>query len=661
MKTEDKYKKLFSPIEIGSVRLKNRLIHAAITTYFAQNGQVSEKFINYCSNRAKGGAGAIILEPVNMLTSQTNPRKLQVFGGQHQEGLKRLVQAVEGEDCRLFAQVQDSGRGRREQGRNEQAVGASALADDLSWSVPHVLSQADIRQMVDEFAQSCGLLQQAGFSGVEISAGHGHLFHQFLSCWSNHRQDEYGGNLENRTRFVRQVIQAIRAECGKKFALGVKMPGEDGVAGSIDLAEAFDLAERVARTGEVDYWTFAWGTHASSLYQHLPDAHGAHTPYAGAISKLRKADGSIATGALGYITDPNEAERLLEDGTADLIMLGRPLITDPAWGIKAMEGRESEIRYCVSCNSCWRMITESGHLECDNNPRVGRADEVDWSPTVTQSPKRIIVVGSGIAGLEAAWVSALRGHDVTIIGKSREMGGKTRLHAELPGGENLSSIYDYQALTAKRHGVKFDLGVEADLDLIKSYNPHIVILATGSRMSWPAFLPADYKAEGFFPDLRELVADFVARRAPQAGKLVIYDHDHTEMTYGAALFFADLFEEVILVTPRERIATDVSLVTRQSLYSKLYKKRVRIITSSEPLSTSAFEDGKITIANIYNGDETEIEDISVVTYATPRVPNDALLSELNIAGIEAHAIGDCYAPRSVLAATREGHALAEKV
>ena len=657
MEIEQKYPTLFSPFEIGSARLKNRLVHAAMTTGFTTDRSISDGLLNYCASRARGGTAAIILEPTNMHAGQTDPRRPDVFNGTNQDSLKRLVEVVEQEDCRLLAQIQDSGRGRREQGRNDAAIGASPLPDDLSWSVPHALSADEIRQLVDEFAMSCGLLRAAGFAGVEISAGHGHLFHQFLSSWSNHRDDEYGGDIAGRTQFIRNLIGAVRSESGTDFMIGIKLPGADGVPGSIDADEARRIAAAVAATGEVDYWTFCWGTHADTLFEHLPDAHGQRAPYSREIASLRQTATAIPTGALGYITDPNETERLLSEGTADLVMLGRALVTDPAWGNKAKEGREAEIRYCVSCNTCWRTLIEAGRMECDNNPRVGKADEVDWWPARTKQRKKIVIVGAGVAGMEAAWVAAARGHEVTVLGKGGEVGGKTRLHAALPGGENLSSIYDYQFLAANRAGVTLELGIQADLASIQAYHPDVVVMATGSSMSSPGFLPEELLEDGFFPDLRQMVADFADRTQHESGRIVIFDKDHTEMTYAAAEFFANIFDEVVLITPRERIASDVSLINRQGIYRRLYEKRVRIITSSEPCADSALEEGRLTFANIFNGDRTEIDDIAAVTFATPRVPNDQLLESLRAEDMDVRVIGDCYAPRSVLAATREGHAL----
>jgi len=637
------------------VTVRNRIAHASIVSRFVQDGRATDRLVNYLGSRAQGGAGLVITEPVAMTFANRSPQRLRGWDDAALDDLKRVAAAVERWDSRVLGQVQDPGRGRHATGRNESAIGASPLPDDLSWTVPHALTPARIRQLIDEWAAGCRRLKGAGFSGVEISAGHGHLFHQFLSPWSNRREDDYGGELTGRTRFLRELMAAIRVACGRPFIIGLKLPGFDGVAGSIDLAEAGRIAGAVAATGNADYWTFVWGAHARSLWLHMPGPAGPRAPYLEKIRELRQADPSIPTGAIGYITDPNEAERALTDGTADLVFLGRPLITDPAWGEKARTGREGQIRYCVSCNTCWRTVIEGSRLECDNNPRVGEPDEVDWRPAQAAVQKEVAVIGSGIAGLEAAWVAAARGHRVTVYGAADEPGGKTRLHAELPGGEHLSSIYDYQQLACRQQGVKFRMGVEVDRAQAATLDADAVILATGSTMAVPPFIPAEYVAEGFVLDLRGLLVSLRGRTTQEPGRLVLFDQDHTEMTYGAALKLLERFARVTIVTPRERIASDVALLNRQSIYQQLFDRRVEIICNREPRSLDGLEDGRLTLFNVYNGDSIVLDEVSAVTFATPRVPDDQLRAAFEAAGREVHLVGDCYAPRSVLAATRQGY------
>ncbi len=652
------YPTLFSPMTLGGLTLRNRLGHASILTKFVRGHAPTETYLNYMGARARGGAGLIVTEPLAMSGFNQAAYKLRVWDDAGLDGLQRVAQAVESHDTRLIGQVQDPGRGQHEIGRNDGAVGASAIADDLSWTVPRALDAGGIRALIEQWAQAAKRLQRAGFSGVELSAGHGHLFHQFLSPWANRRDDEFGGDMAGRARFLLDLIAAIRSEVGRPFIIGAKLPADDGVPGSIDLPLARQIAELVAATGEIDYWTFAWGAHANSLWRHLPDAHGERHPYLDDIRELRQAAPEIPTGALGYLTDPNECEKALTDGTAEIAFLGRPLITDPAFGNKAKRGDEATIRYCVSCNTCWRAIIEGGKLQCDNNPRVGAPDEEDWRPEPVRAPRHVVVVGGGIAGLEAAYVAAARGHKVTLFSATDELGGKTRLHAELPGGENLSSIYDYQYLAGKRAGVNYELGVSARIDDIVAVAPDIVLLATGSTMTMPDFVPEEYADPDFIPDIRALAADMLQRTGRESGRIVVFDRDHTEMTYAATELLAERFEAVSLVTPRERIASDVSLINRQGIYHRLMGKGIDVVTSAEPVGLDALEEAAIDVTNVWNGQVLRIDDVVALTYATGRKPNLDLTSALKAHGIAVDLVGDARAPRGVLAATREGYDVA---
>jgi 2,4-dienoyl-CoA reductase-like NADH-dependent reductase (Old Yellow Enzyme family) len=661
MSTPTTYPTLFSPITVGGVPLRNRIAHASIVTRFVRDGAPTERLINYLGNRARGGTALVITEPVAMAWVNRSPDRLRAWDDHNLDGLKRLVEAIEVHDSRLIGQLQDPGRGRHAIGRNDGAVGASALPDDLSWTVPHALEGADIARLISEWAEGCRRLQRAGFSGIEISAGHGHLFHQFLSPQSNHRDDDYGGGTEGRTKLLRDLVLAIRAACGRPFMIGVKLPGDDGVPGGIDLDEARRIAASVATTGNLDYWTFVWGAHANSLWTHLPGPAGPRSPYVQHIRELRKADPSIRTGAISYITDPNEAERSLLDDTADIVFLGRPLITDPAFGEKARTGREAEIRYCVSCNTCWKTVVEGAGLECDNNPRVGEADEADWHPAPAPRRRRVVVVGSGIAGMEAAWVAAARKHDVIVLSASDEVGGKTRIFAELPGGEHLSSIYDYQRLAAGRNGVRFKHLVMADPDMVRALDPDLVVLATGAEMAVPDFVPAEFVEEGFITDVRRLAVQMRGRKTREEGRLVLFDHDHTEMTYAAAERFSQVFEKVTIVTPRERIASDCPLVNRQGIYQRLRDRRVEILTGLWPRDVDGLDEGRMTVHDVWNGEPTTIEGVVTITYSTPRKPSDSLARPLRSAGLEVVQVGDCYSPRSILAATRDGYRVGMEV
>ena len=273
----------------------------------------------------------------------------------------------------------------------------------------------------------------------------------------------------------------------------------------------------------------------------------------------------------------------------------------------------------------------------------------------------MVVVGTGIAGMEATWVAAARGHQVTAFSRSGEIGGKTRLRALLPGGEACSSIYDYQHAAALRAGARLELGVTANAADIIALRPDAVVLACGASMIPPYWLPQDVIESGLVPDLRSAIAPLVGRTQREAGAAVIFDADHMDGTYAAAELLRRLFDRVVLITPREFVARDVSVVTRQGIVRRMHEQRIELVVFAEPRWTESIEEGRLEYANVYTGERGFIDDVAFLAYSTPRAPDDALLAPLRAAGIDVRLVGDCRSARGVLAATSEGHAVGNAV
>lgn len=655
------YPHLFLPWRQGRLNLRNRIVHAAMTTrrVFAQTPTL--EMVRYYQNRAAGGAAMVVTEPLNTARIQSRGHYVRVWNDDNLDWLKRWAHAVESEDCRLLGQIQDSGRGRHERGRNPNAIGVSPLPDDLSWTVPRTLTRDQLWRMIDDFAQSAARLERCGFSGVELSAGHGHLFHQFMARRSNIRTDEFGGDLVGRMRFLTATIAAIRAACGSRFVVGLKMPGDDGMPDGVDPAQAAEMAALVTQDGAVDYLTFCQGAHSRTLDWHIPDMHWPRSTWMPLIRQLREHAHGTPVMALGLITDPAEADGILARNEAELIALGRALVTDPAWPRKAAQGRERDIRYCVSCNTCWGQIVEGHPLTCDNNPRVALADEVDWKPKRLTRGRRVVVVGAGVAGLEAAWIAAARGHKVTIFGATAEVGGSTRLHSHLPGGESLSSVYDFQYTQARSHGARFELGVQATLADIQSARPQRVIVATGATQIWPRTAPSTWRDDGVLLDARVAARELGRYRERQGGTAVLFDMDHTEGTYALAEVMRRLFDRAVIVTPRERVAMDVPLVSSLSIYRRLTRLGIEILPLCELAPESMLDEGRVACRNVHTGALSWIDEVVVAAYSTPRAPRDELHSALLAAGMDIKIIGDCKVPRSLLAATSEGYVAGMRV
>ncbi|MEP6969388.1 MAG: FAD-dependent oxidoreductase [Betaproteobacteria bacterium] len=649
------YPLLFSPMQVGRWTLKNRIVHASISLRYKAQGGMHPSYLQYYLNRARGGAAMVIADPVAFLASHGSER-VCVWNDSAVDDLTRFAQAIREQDCHLLAQIQDNGRARRVPGRVGGLRGASALPDDLFYSMPEELAADELTALVEAAADAAARLQRCGYTGVEMVAAHGHLFHQFLSPRTNQREDDYGGDLPGRAHLLVQVCQAIRSRCGDGFMMAVKLPGDDGLADGVgpDLAE--QIARHLVSQVGVDMLSYSQGTHHHTLEMHLPDDSYPRLPYMPLIRCLQAATPGVPVMALGRVTDPAEAEGILSRGDAALVGLARALVTDPTWPLKASQGRARDIRYCVSCNSCWRTIIQGQPLACDNNPRVAQANELDDHLPAASSPGRIVVLGAGIAGLEAAMTAAGRGHQVTVFG--HEAGGKAQLQSRLRVSESLSSIADYQLMQLQKQGVHLRLGAAARVEDVQALQPDAVVLATGATMVWPQCLPERLREEGWVKDLREVVPDVLAIRDPQPGTAVLFDMDQTEGTYAAAELLRDKFARVVVLCAREAVAQDVALVVRQRVQRRFVERSIEVIPQVEPVWTESMEDeGRLAYRSVFGGALHYLDDVVLLTYATPRRPNLDMLPALQALGVPVHRIGDAKWAREPMSATAEGYAI----
>ena len=643
------YPTLFSPLQVGAHTLRNRVVHTATVSGYGAATRPTQRLIDYHQARAAGGTAMIVTElmPVHH-TSLANPFLVSVFDEDNLNLFKRWAKAVEGEGCRLVGQLGHVGR-QQLWSPLATPVSASARLDPLSWTVPHRLTLPEVKEIIESFISAAERLQRAGFSGVELHGAHGYLLTQFMSPFSNDRDDKYGGSREGRLTFVLEMISGIRARCGTDFMMGLKMPCDEGVTGGITPEEAEEVVKIFIAAGGLDYFAFSQGNFSPSLENHLPDMHFSKRPYQHLHARMKKLCHDIPVMTLGRIESPAAAEQLLTEGCGDLVGFSRALVSDAAWANKARDGRDGDIRPCIYCNYCWGEIHAGRGMTCVHNPELAEPHEIDWQPTPAKVARHIAVIGGGVAGLEAAWIAAARGHKVDLFCSSSELGGGALWESRLPGRADIAEAIAFQQTRAGEAGVTFHLGRCVAAPEIAALEPDDVILAAGAATTWPASLTAGTTAR----DLKTTSLELLESDKTHYGTAVLFDQDHSAAFYAAAELFAVHFERTIIMTPRATIGSKVNFISLIGVFRRLAALRIEIFPLSLPV---ALEERCLSYRNALNGDESEINDVSCLTYATPRTVNDNLLAELGALGLNVQAIGDCRAPRNMAAAIHEGHA-----
>ena len=659
------FDRLFAPLRIGPVTARNRIVCGAHFTMFSEPaavfgepGYCGERLGRYLADRARGGAGVIIAgqAQVHPTTAYQMHNNAAAWPAEAVPHFRRLTDQVHAHGALAFLQLAHNGGVNQGPWSKLPAWAPSSVANSLE--PPQALERAEIAEVIDAFARCARNAAAGGFDGLEIHAAHGYLLHEFLSPRHNRRGDDYGGSFDNRLRFAAEVLTAVRAAVGSSIAVGVRLVGDEELgAGGLTADDAAKIGAALEARGLVDFLDVSVGVSGIGMVRPLYVPHGCGVYAARAV---KAAVQQVPVFAVHRILTPEEAEGILARGDADAITLVRALIADPEWPAKAARGAGAAIRRCTGCNQgCYGNLTQGLPITCVTNPAVGRDAELGLG-TLVPAPraKRVLVVGGGPAGLEAAWVAAARGHQVTLLERGGELGGKIRLAQQLPGREELADFADWRAAECARLGVDLRLHSEGTVESVLALTPEAVIVATGGRASTTA--PAKGPPMPVPGSQQDFVLDHEAalQRAGALGRRVIILDvvGHIE-AIGLGELLARQGVEVNVVTP---FPLPICL-DRETLGYALPRAVQAGMRWRPNTAIAAIGAHDVTLVDVLSRQTETVTAVDTVVIRTHGVPDDALYLGLQGRVPELLRVGDAVAVRPCDRAIFDGHLAGRRV
>lgn len=645
---------LLSPITIGPITLRNRVLVTAHVPGVEKNGLVSDAYIAYQRARAHGGAGLQISgsTAVHRTGSVGAGRSLNNTNPDIVEGYKKLADAIHVEGGRFLVQLGHAAATVIDADAERPLWAPSPVASNFLRETPYVMTVADIDEMVEAHAIAARRVCEAGLDGVEILAAFGFLVGAFLSPFSNTRTDEYGGCLDNRLRFALRIIDAVREAAGPERIVGIRLPGDERVEGGLRANDMIEIAGRLTAGGKLDYVNVIVGTNYDRIQrmEHWPPTpapHGLYVPLASAIKQ------AIATPVFttGRITDPRMANAIIENGQADMVGMTRAHISDPDLVAKIQAGRLDDIRPCVGANLCIVQGAEGKPVRCFHNPLAGR--ESDQSLTAkTDIPKHVVIVGGGPAGLEAARTAAERGHRVSLYEAGDALGGQLLLWAKAPLTREFGKTLQWYQSQLTRLQVRVHRNRRLSQADLAGLEADAIIFATGSTPRQSQALPGSETSAVLLQTPFDVLAD------PPQGKHVVLCDEGGGRTGLAAADIALAGNRVTIVSTDFAIADLVN----PNLRTPLYKRFLGQGATFRPAEKLERLEGRdVVTRNIYSDLEARIEDVDVLVdwRGNEIVPSfGETATQIGLANV---SVGDCVAPRQVQFAIAEGALAASRL
>ena len=649
--TNSKYKHIFTPIKIGSVEIPNRIVMPSMGTNFAEaDGSVGQRLINYYAARARGGVGLITVETT--ATTSIGGRMIgacvTLYDGRFVPALRELTDRVHSHGAKISIQLNHAGRQAiLEANGGTIPVAPSSIPCPFCSQidvgvVPRELTEEEIKEIIQNFGLAALRAKIAGFDAVEVHGAHGYLISQFLSPLTNHRKDAYGGSFEKRMVFVLEVVQEIKRKAGNDFPIIFRLNAEDAIEGGLTIDDTKEIAIKMEQAG-VNAISVSSGMYPT-LHKCLAPLY---YPPAFLIPLATEIKNAVKVPIIGVGRIPNLAlaESLVFNGRVDLVAMGRALIAEPDLVNKSKNGQEEDIRPCIYCNfCCMDRLLSFMQVRCAVNAEAGR--EFEYSLKKTSVPKKVLVIGGGPGGMEAARVAALRGHKVTLVDKEGRLGGQLLVSSIPSFKESHRRLIDYLSLQVKKTGVKVKLGTEVSADDILRLNHDVVILATGASH----YIPPNISGAD-----NGVTAIDVLKGKKKVGETVIMCGGGL-IGCETALHLVQQGKKVTIVEMLDDVAGDMDFYSKNVLVEKLKEAKVRVITSGKISEVTPqgviFEDKE--------GKKQTLKADTVVL-ALGLSPNRGLVDRLDGKLKEMYVIGDCVKPGRVHNAIQEAAHIAREI
>lgn len=627
--------RLFERAYIGNLELKNRMVMLPMGTILGnQDGTVSQRMIDYYARRAEGGVAMVIVEITEVDPVHFPDRhNIRISDDSFIPGLKALASAIKAHGARAAIQLHHPGRQCKSAATGAQPVAPSPIPCPLIGEEPRELTPEEIRAIVEEYAQATRRANEAGFDAVEFHGAHGYLICQFLSPWANRRNDDYGGDTYRRTRFALDIVAQAREKVGQHFPLIFRFSADEHIDGGLTLGEARVVARLMEEAG-VNAISVSAGTYDSFewVVQPMLFPTGALVPLAADIKRQVKVP-VITAGRLG---DPRKAERILAEGKADLIGLARPLLADPDLPRKASGGREREIQRCIACNTCMDLVFRRDPIACLMNPETAHEGKVE---EVAEKAKRVLVIGGGAAGLEAARVARLRGHEVTLWDASQRLGGRWSWFIRPYVKEQVDRL--------RSLGVGLELGKRVTAEEVLAFAPEAVLVT-------PDATPIIPDLPGVGADKVLLADDVLAGRAEAGERVIILGTGNIGLE--TAEFLRRKGAKVTILGEGPWVGGGLERSVRKVAARNLEKGGVSILTDVTSISIGdegvSFRDAE--------GREQSIQANTVVV-ALGSQPDQTLENALRGEGLEVFPLSFCESPLHAYRASQEGAAIARQL